>query len=71
MDISGRYDRGVLTAAIRNALNLPESTLRTIRKGREKITAAVKAGTGSGSTIVSSGQHHGQDGEDVGHVDGP
>ena len=32
------------TATIRNALNLPESTLRTIRIDREKITAAVKAG---------------------------
>ena len=30
--------------------------LRTIRKDREKITAAVKAGTGSRSTKVMSGQ---------------
>ena len=55
MDILRRYDRGELTAAICNALNLPEFTLRTIRKDREKITAAVKAGAGS-STKVSSGQ---------------
>ena len=51
-----RYDRGESTAAIRNALNLPESTLQTIRKDRKKITAKVKAGAGSGSTKVSSGQ---------------
>ena len=55
MDISRRYDRGESAATIRNALNLPESTLRTIKKGREKITAAFKAGEGSASTRVSSG----------------
>ena len=42
MDILRRYDRGESTAAICNALNLSESTLRTIRKDREKIMAAVK-----------------------------
>ena len=47
MDILRRYGREESTAAIRNALNLPEFTLCTIRKGREKITAAVKAGAGS------------------------
>ena len=51
-----RYDRGELTAAIHNVLNLLESMLCTIRKDREKITAAVKAGAGSCSTKVSSGQ---------------
>ena len=56
MDILRRYDRGESTTAIRNALNLPESMLRTIRKDREKITAAVKAGAGSWSTKVSLGQ---------------
>ena len=56
MDILRRYDRGESTAAIRNALNLLESTLMTIRKDREKITAAVKAEAGSGSTKMSSGQ---------------
>ena len=56
MDILRRYDRGESTTAIRNALNLPESTLRTIRKGREKITAAFKAGTENASTRVSLGQ---------------
>ena len=56
MDILRRYDRGESTAAIRNSLNLPESKLRTIRRDREKITAAVKAGAGSYSTKVSSGQ---------------
>ena len=47
INILRRYDRGESTAAIRNGLNLPESTLCTIRKDREKITAAVKAGAGS------------------------
>ena len=56
MDILRRYNRGESMAAIRNKLNLLESTLRTVRKDREKITAAVKAGAGSGSTKVSSGQ---------------
>ena len=56
MDILRRYDRGESTADIRNALNLPESTLRTIRKDREKIMEAVKAGAGSCSIKVSSGQ---------------
>ena len=55
MDVLRRYDREESIAAIRNALNLPESTLHTIRKDR-KITAAVKAGAGSCSTKVSSGQ---------------
>ena len=56
MDILKRYDRGESTAAIRNMLNLPESTIRTIKKDKEKFTAAVKAGAGSCSTKVSSGQ---------------
>ena len=56
MDILRRYDGGESAATIRNALNLPESMLRTIRKDREKITAAVKAGAGSCSTKVSSSQ---------------
>ena len=56
MDILRSYDRGESTAAIRNALNLPESTLRTIRRDRENITAVVKAGTGSCSTMVSLDQ---------------
>ena len=56
MDILRRYDRGESTASNRNALNLPESTLRTTRKDREKIMAAVKAGARSGSTKVSSSQ---------------
>ena len=67
MDILRRYDRGESTATIRNQLNLPESMLRTIRKDREKITAAIKAGAGSCSMKVSLGQ---SDGENVGHVDG-
>ena len=55
MDSLRRYSmmRGESTAVIRNTLNLP--TLRTIRKDRE-ITAAVKAGAGSCSMKVSSGQ---------------
>ena len=36
--------------------NLPESTLHTIRTDREKITVAFKAGAGSASSGVSSGQ---------------
>ena len=56
MDILWRYDTGESTTAIRNMLNLPDSALRTIRMDREKITAAVKAGAGSCSTKVSSGQ---------------
>ena len=56
MDILRRYDRGESTAADRNVLNLPESMSRTVRKDREKITAAVKARAGSGSTKVLSGQ---------------
>ena len=55
MDVLSTYDRGESTAAICNALNLPESTLHTIRKDK-KIKAAFKAGTGSASTRVSSGQ---------------
>ena len=56
MDILRRYDRGESTTAIRNALKLPESTLRTIREDREKISAAIKAGASSCSLKVSSGQ---------------
>ena len=56
IDIIGRHNREESTAAIRKALKLPESMLRTIRKDREKITAAVKASAGSCPTKVSSGQ---------------
>ena len=49
MDISSRCNRGESTATILNVLNLSESTLRTMRKDREKIMTAVKAGAGSGS----------------------
>ena len=56
MDILRRYDRGESTPAIQNTFNLPEFMLRTIRKDREKITAAVKAGASGASTKVSSGQ---------------
>ena len=56
MDILRRYDRGESTAAIYNTLNLPESILRTIRKDREKITAAIKAGTGNCAKKVSMGK---------------
>ena len=51
-----RYKRGESTNAIRLALDLPESTLRTIRKDKEKILAAFKAGTGASASRVSSGQ---------------
>ena len=56
MDILRRYDRGESTAAIRNSLNLPEFSLRTIRKDREKITAAIKTGADNCSTKVLSAQ---------------
>ena len=56
MDIIRRYDRGESNNAIRNSLHLPESTLRTIRKDREKILTAFKAGAGCASARVSSGQ---------------
>ena len=51
-----RYDRGESTVTIKAALNLLESTLQTIRKDKEKILAAFKAGAGSSATRVSSGQ---------------
>ena len=56
MDILRRYDKGKSTAVIHKALNPLESTLRTIRQNRKNITAAVKAGAGSSSMKVSSGQ---------------
>ena len=56
MDIIRRYERGETTNAIKLALGLPESTLRTIRKDKEKILAAFKAGTGASASRVSSGQ---------------
>ena len=56
VDIIRRYDRGELTNAIRNALHLPESTLRMIGKDREKILAAFKAGSGGASTRVPLGR---------------
>ena len=52
MDILRRHVRGESTAIILNALNVPESMLRTIRKDMEKITVAVKAGAGSFATKV-------------------
>ena len=51
-----RYERGESTNAIRLALGLPESTLRTIRKDKDKSMAAFKAGTGVSASRVSSGQ---------------
>ena len=56
VDVIRRYERGESTAAIKLALGLPESTLRTIRKDKDKIMAAFKAGTGGSSSRVSSGQ---------------
>ena len=56
VDIIRRYERGESTNAIRLALGLPESMLRTIRKDKEKIMAAFKAGTGASALRVSSGQ---------------
>ena len=56
MDIIRRYGRGESTNAIRNTLHLPGSTLRTIRKDREKILAAFKARAGGTFTRVPSGQ---------------
>ena len=56
VDIIQQYERGETTNAIMLALGLPESTLRTIQKDKEKILAAFKAGTGASATKVSSGQ---------------
>ena len=56
VDIIRRYERRESTNVIKLALCLPESTLRTIRKDKEKIMAAFKAGTGASATRVSSGQ---------------
>ena len=56
VDIIRRCNRGESTAAIKTALNLPESTLQMIRKDKEKILAAFKAGAESSATRVSSGQ---------------
>ena len=56
VDIIRRYNGGESTNAIRNALHLPESTLRSIRKDKKKILAAFKAGAGDTATRVSSGQ---------------
>ena len=56
VDAIRRYDTGESTTAIRNALHLPESMLWTVRKDREKILAAFKAGAGGTTTRVSSGQ---------------
>ena len=53
LDVIRRYDRGESTSAIRGALNFPESTLRTIRKDREKILATVKSGASTLSTKIS------------------
>ena len=53
LEVIRRYDRGESTNAIRGAMNFPESTLRTIRKDREKILGAVKAGASSLSTKLS------------------
>ena len=55
MGVLRMYDGGESTAAIRNELNLLESMSHTIRKDK-KITAAFKAGAGSFSPRVSSGQ---------------
>ena len=41
LDILRRYDRGESTDDIRSVFHLAESTLRTIRKNRERILAAV------------------------------
>ena len=49
LDILNRYDSGQSTATIKHALNLPESTLRTIRANKDKIKENVQLGT-SGSS---------------------
>ena len=53
LDVIRRYERGETTSAIRGALNFPESTLRTIRKDKEKILAAVRAGASTLSSKLS------------------
>ena len=42
MEIIRRYDRGQRTADIVRAMGISESTLRTIRASKDKITASVK-----------------------------
>ena len=48
LEIIRRYERGQSTAEIKHALNIPESTLRTIRDGKERIKASVQLGGSSG-----------------------
>ena len=56
VDIIWRYERGESSNAIRLSIGLPESTLHTIRKDKEKIIAAFKAGTGASASMVSTEQ---------------
>ena len=45
MEIIRRYDRGQRTADIVRAMGISESTLRTIRASKDKITASVQLGS--------------------------
>ena len=47
MDILRRYDRGETSAGIRTVYPVGDTMLYNIKKNREKIMAAVKAGAGS------------------------
>ena len=73
VDIMMRYERGESTNAIKLAVSHPESTLWTIRKDREKILAAFKAGAGASAARVSSRQSTFmvQVEKNVSDVDGP
>ena len=54
VDILRRYDRGETNDDIRTVYPLGVATLNNIKKNREKIMAAVKAGEGSLIRIRSS-----------------
>ena len=45
MDIIRRYDRGQRTADIVRATGFSESTLRTIRKAKDKIAESIQVGS--------------------------
>ena len=45
MDIIRRYDRGQRTADIVRATSFSESTLRTIRKAKDKIAESIQVGS--------------------------
>ena len=73
MDILRRYNRGESTATIRKILNLSESMLRTIKEGHGEDYGSSESRSRKwfNESVVRPVQHHGQDGENVGRLDGP